>query len=119
MIEPALTAWRAERRRHTLNIGRPPGPDLHEITNAVLYVDRTDVRWRCLPHVRDGRPGRGRSAHGGAGRDPDRQGVHSATRQHPHTASCTGTCLGTWPRGDPPRPNRRRTPPAEGWKWPS
>ncbi|GAB2888087.1 IS5-like element ISSco3 family transposase [Streptomyces mayteni] len=45
-----LTAWRAERRRHALNIGRPPEHDLREIMNAILYVDRTGVQWRYLPH---------------------------------------------------------------------
>jgi transposase len=50
LIEPVLSAWRAERRRHALNIGRPPDHDLREITNAILYVDRTGVQWRCLPH---------------------------------------------------------------------
>ncbi|MDQ1051859.1 hypothetical protein QFZ76_010184 [Streptomyces sp. V4I2] len=31
MIEPVLVAWRAERRRHALDIGRPPEHDLREI----------------------------------------------------------------------------------------
>lgn len=50
LIEPVLSAWRAERRRHALNIGRPPEHDLREIMNAILYVDRTGVQWRYLPH---------------------------------------------------------------------
>ncbi|MEU7550692.1 IS5 family transposase, partial [Streptomyces sparsogenes] len=50
LIEPVLSGWRAERRRHALNIGRPPEHDLHEIMNAILYVDRNGVQWRCLPH---------------------------------------------------------------------
>ncbi|MGW7529717.1 IS5 family transposase [Streptomyces sp. NPDC054783] len=50
MIEPVLSAWRAERRRYALNIGRPPEHDLREIMNAILYVDRTGVQWRYLPH---------------------------------------------------------------------
>jgi transposase len=50
LIEPVLAAWRAERRRHALNIGRPPEHDLREIMNAILYVDRTGVQWRYLPH---------------------------------------------------------------------
>jgi hypothetical protein len=37
LIEPVLSAWRAERRRHALNIGRPPEHDLREIMNAMLY----------------------------------------------------------------------------------
>lgn len=39
-----LSVWRAERRRHTLNIGRPSAHDLREILNAILYVDRTGVQ---------------------------------------------------------------------------
>lgn len=50
LIEPVLTAWRAERRRQALAIGRPPEHDLRQITNAILYVDRTGIPWRYLPH---------------------------------------------------------------------
>jgi transposase len=50
LIETVLSAWRAERRRHALDIGRPPEHDLREIMNAILYVDRTGVQWRYLPH---------------------------------------------------------------------
>ncbi|MET9290643.1 IS5 family transposase [Streptomyces sp. NPDC003077] len=50
LIEPVLSAWRAERRRHALDIGRPPEHDLREIINAILYIDRTGVQWRYLPH---------------------------------------------------------------------
>ncbi|WP_353940130.1 IS5 family transposase [Streptomyces sp. HUAS MG91] len=50
LIEPVLTAWRAERRRHALDIGRPPEHDLRQILNAILYVDRTGIAWRYLPH---------------------------------------------------------------------
>lgn len=50
LIEPVLAAWRAERRRHALDIGRPPEHDLREIMNALSYVNRTGVRWRYLPH---------------------------------------------------------------------
>ncbi|OMI36794.1 transposase, IS4 family protein [Streptomyces sparsogenes DSM 40356] len=49
-VSPSAVAWRAERRRHALNIGRPPKHDLREIMNAILYVDRTGVQWRYLPH---------------------------------------------------------------------
>ncbi|WUD38544.1 transposase [Streptomyces europaeiscabiei] len=45
-----MSAWRAERRRHALDIGRPPEHDLREIMNAILYVDPTGVQGRCLPH---------------------------------------------------------------------
>ncbi|MEU1629362.1 IS5 family transposase [Streptomyces sp. NPDC020096] len=50
LIEPVLAAWRAERRRHALDICRPPEHELREIMNAILYVDRTGVQWRYLPH---------------------------------------------------------------------
>ncbi|MFH9826364.1 IS5 family transposase [Streptomyces bobili] len=50
LVEPVLAAWRAERSRHALDIGRPPEHDLREILNAILYVDRTGVLWRYLPH---------------------------------------------------------------------
>jgi transposase len=43
LIEPLLAVWRAERRRHALNIGRPPEHDPREIMNTILYVDRTGV----------------------------------------------------------------------------
>ncbi|MDX3586084.1 transposase [Streptomyces europaeiscabiei] len=45
-----MSTWRAERRRHALDIGRPPEHDLREIMNAILYVDPTGVQGRCLPH---------------------------------------------------------------------
>jgi transposase len=50
LIEPGLSAWRFERRGRALDFGRPPEHDLREIMNAILYVDRTGVRWRYLPH---------------------------------------------------------------------
>ncbi|MFJ6563164.1 IS5/IS1182 family transposase, partial [Streptomyces sp. NPDC091412] len=31
LVEPVLAAWRAERRRHALDIGRPPEHELREI----------------------------------------------------------------------------------------
>lgn len=43
-------AWRFERRGRALDFGRPPEHDLREIMNAILYVDRTGVQWRYLPH---------------------------------------------------------------------
>ena len=47
LIEPMLTAWRAERRG--------PGTaarvhSLREIVNAILYVCRTGIAWAYLPH---------------------------------------------------------------------
>ncbi|MFF3488970.1 transposase [Streptomyces sp. NPDC002701] len=50
MIGPTLTAWRAERRGKSLDIGRPPEHDLRRIMDAILYVDRTGIPWRYLPH---------------------------------------------------------------------
>ncbi|WP_413812555.1 IS5 family transposase [Streptomyces sp. OE57] len=50
LIEPVLSAWRFERRGRALDVGRPPEHDLREIMNAILYVDRTGVQWRYLPH---------------------------------------------------------------------
>jgi len=50
LIEPVLTAWRAVRRGRGLDIGRPPRHDLRRIMDAILYVDRTGIPWRYLPH---------------------------------------------------------------------
>ncbi|MFE2584895.1 IS5 family transposase [Streptomyces sp. NPDC059378] len=50
LIEPVLVAWRFERRSRALDFGRPPEHELREIMNAILYVDRTGVQWRYLPH---------------------------------------------------------------------
>lgn len=50
LIEPVLAAWRYERHGRALGFGRPAELDLREIMNAILYVDRTGVQWRYLPH---------------------------------------------------------------------
>jgi transposase len=50
LIQPVLAAWRFERRVRALDFGRPPVHDLREIMDAILYVDRTGVQWRYLPH---------------------------------------------------------------------
>ncbi|GAA3873379.1 hypothetical protein GCM10022227_33790 [Streptomyces sedi] len=50
VIEPVLTTWRAERRRHAWNVDRPPEHGLREIMNTILYVDRTGAQGRYLPH---------------------------------------------------------------------
>lgn len=50
LLEATLTAWRAERRGNGLDIGRPPEHDLRRIMDAILYVDRTGIPWRYLPH---------------------------------------------------------------------
>ncbi|MFD9504199.1 IS5 family transposase [Streptomyces sp. NPDC060035] len=50
LVEPVLTAWRSERRGRGLDIGRPPNHDLRSLLDAVLYVNRTGIPWRYLPH---------------------------------------------------------------------
>jgi transposase len=50
LVEPALPAWRQRERRAGLRIGRPPRHDLRSVLDAILYVDRTGVPWRYLPH---------------------------------------------------------------------
>ncbi|MFI6893888.1 IS5 family transposase [Streptomyces sp. NPDC050256] len=50
LLEPIVSAWRAERRGKGLDIGRPLEHDQRGIMDAVLYVDRTEIPWRYLPH---------------------------------------------------------------------
>ncbi|MFC4913006.1 transposase [Actinomadura gamaensis] len=50
LIEPVLTAWRADRLATALYFGRPPEHDLRTLMDAILYVDRTGIPWRYLPH---------------------------------------------------------------------
>jgi transposase len=50
LVEPTLTAWRQRERRAGLSIGRPPRHDLRAVLDAILYVDRTGIPWRYLPH---------------------------------------------------------------------
>ncbi|MCY0920043.1 IS5 family transposase [Streptomyces sp. H27-G5] len=45
LIEPMLLKWRASRAE-----GREPVTSLREVVNAVLYVARTGIAWRYLPH---------------------------------------------------------------------
>ncbi|MDO0934147.1 IS5 family transposase [Streptomyces sp. DG2A-72] len=49
LIEPTLTAWRKARldRRPT---GQPAKVDLRDVFNAILYVNRTGISWKFLPH---------------------------------------------------------------------
>ena len=49
LIEPALTAWQQPRidRRPT---GEPAHTDLREVVNALLYINRTGISWRYIPH---------------------------------------------------------------------
>ncbi|MFE2721489.1 transposase [Kitasatospora sp. NPDC059327] len=44
-IEPTLLRWRAARGE-----GREPTTGLREVVNAILYVARTGIAWRYLPH---------------------------------------------------------------------
>ncbi|MFI2429770.1 transposase [Streptomyces sp. NPDC018955] len=47
LIEPVLFAWRLERCGRARDFGRPPEHDLGDIMDAISYVDRTGVQWRC------------------------------------------------------------------------
>ncbi|MFE9240463.1 IS5 family transposase [Streptomyces sp. NPDC007007] len=49
LIEPTLTAWRKARldRRPT---GAPAKVELRDVFNAILYVNRTGIPWKYLPH---------------------------------------------------------------------
>jgi transposase len=49
LIEPTLTAWRQARldRRPT---GKSAPTDLRDIFNAILYINRTGIAWKYLPH---------------------------------------------------------------------
>ncbi|PBC69695.1 transposase [Streptomyces sp. TLI_235] len=49
LVEPVLTAWRAERQKTSLGLGGKVA-DLREVMNAILYVNRTGIAWRYLPH---------------------------------------------------------------------
>ncbi|MFK8843672.1 IS5 family transposase [Streptomyces sp. Ac-502] len=50
LVEPVLAAWRLERRGRALDFGRPPEHDLRTLMDAILYVNRTGIPWRYLPH---------------------------------------------------------------------
>ncbi|WP_406071164.1 IS5 family transposase [Micromonospora sp. NBC_01638] len=49
LIAPRLTAWRQARTDAGVS-GRTPTHDLRELFNAILYVNRTGIAWRYLPH---------------------------------------------------------------------
>ncbi|MFF0371651.1 IS5 family transposase [Micromonospora sp. NPDC005087] len=49
LIAPRLTAWRQARTDAGIG-GRTATHDLREIFNAILYVNRTGIAWRYLPH---------------------------------------------------------------------
>ena len=50
LLEPTLTAWRRERTARALAFGRPPEHNLRDLLDAILYIDRTGIPWRYLPH---------------------------------------------------------------------
>ncbi|MGW5344237.1 IS5 family transposase [Streptomyces sp. NPDC004050] len=50
LVEPTLTAWRQARTARALAFGRPPEHDLRDLLDAILYVDRTGIPRRYLPH---------------------------------------------------------------------
>jgi transposase len=49
LIGPTLTAWQQARidRRPT---GEPARTDVREVFNALLYINRTGISWKYLPH---------------------------------------------------------------------
>ncbi|GAA3768821.1 hypothetical protein GCM10022225_64290 [Plantactinospora mayteni] len=49
LVEARLTAWRQARTDAGVG-GRVAAHDLREILNAILYVNRTGIAWRYLPH---------------------------------------------------------------------
>ncbi|MGW3808480.1 IS5 family transposase [Micromonospora sp. NPDC005113] len=49
LIAPRLSAWRQARTDAGIG-GRTATHDLREIFNAILYVNRTGIAWRYLPH---------------------------------------------------------------------
>ncbi|MFI6785679.1 IS5 family transposase [Micromonospora sp. NPDC050276] len=49
LIAPRLAAWRQARTDAGIG-GRTATHDLREIFNAILYVNRTGIAWRYLPH---------------------------------------------------------------------
>lgn len=49
LIESRLTAWRQARTEAGVG-GRVAEHDLREIFNAILYINRTGIAWRYMPH---------------------------------------------------------------------
>jgi transposase len=49
LVEPRLTAWRQARTDAGVG-GRVPTHDLRDIFEAILYLNRSGVQWRFLPH---------------------------------------------------------------------
>jgi transposase len=50
LVEPTLVSWRRARTERALAFGRPPEHELRDLLDAILYVDRTGIAWRYLPH---------------------------------------------------------------------
>jgi transposase len=50
LVEPVLAAWRAARQEKALVITHAPEVELRAVMDAILYVDRTGIPWRYLPH---------------------------------------------------------------------
>lgn len=50
VIGSILITWRTERGSKGLDIGRSPQHDLLRVLDAILYVGRTGIPWRCLPY---------------------------------------------------------------------
>ncbi|MFJ6214539.1 IS5 family transposase [Streptomyces sp. NPDC092296] len=50
LVEPTLASRRRARTERALAFGRPPEHELRDLLDAILYVDRTGIPWRCLPH---------------------------------------------------------------------
>jgi transposase len=49
LIEPVVTKWRSDRAAAGLGLGGVKH-QLRDIVNAIVYVNRTGVQWRYLPH---------------------------------------------------------------------
>ncbi|RAY15018.1 IS5 family transposase [Actinomadura craniellae] len=50
LIKPVLATWRARHQAAAPGFGRRPEHDLRAVMNAIVYVDRTGIAWRYLPH---------------------------------------------------------------------
>ncbi|GAA3510547.1 transposase [Streptosporangium album] len=52
LIEPTLTAWRVKRleARRQAGIVADPTTSLRDVMDAILYVNRTGIAWKYLPH---------------------------------------------------------------------
>jgi transposase len=48
LIEPTLTAW--QQARLAKRAGEPAHTDLRGVVNTLLYINRTGISWRHMPH---------------------------------------------------------------------